>query len=502
MKRNLSRGLARILFPAALAISPLGLTAAQSDVPPLTLDDVLHRALANNFEVQIQRFAVDNAGEQLAISEAAFDPALRLTTRRSESQSSSATSSLDGSSGPSSTTFDTRAGANMRISSGATVDLSTQLNRSGTNSTFSLLNPAYSADATLSVTQPLFKGAGSKVILAGIQRSRLGIDRAGLDYRARVLDVLRDTEIAYYRLVFAREQHQVRRLSLEAAQKLFEENKSKREAGVVTDLDVLNAEVGVANQNRNVIQAQQAVRDREDALRALIGQFEFDRPLGTASFVEPPAIPLNSEQTFERAKSLQPEYLSAVTLIGQLRLDEVTARNATLPQVDLGGAIGYNANEGSFGDALDRLPEGDSYLWQVNLSVTYPWGGKADKARHRTAQNNLNRELIRLRQVEQNILVQARTSVRAVQTSVESVSVSRLAVQLSERQYELEKARFDAGLSTSRRVLDAQRDLDEARASDLQVRVTLQEAIANLNRLEGRTLEVHGIELSSNTPSN
>lgn len=388
----------------------------------------------------------------------------------------------------------------MRLSSGAVVDLSAQLDRFGTNSTFSLLNPAYSADLTLSVTQPLFKGAGSKVTLAGIQRSQIGVERAGLDYRARVLDVLRDTEIAYYRLVFAREQLAVRRLSLEAAQKLFDENKSKRDAGVITDLDVLNAEVGVANQNRNVIQGQQQVRDREDALRALIGQFEFDSPLGDAAFVAPPAVHLDSQRTFEMAKQFQPEYLTAKALIEQLRIDVLTARNAARPQVDLGGAIGYNADEASFGNALDQLPNGDSYLWQVNLSVSYPWGGKADKARHRTAQNNLNREVMRLRQIEQDILVRARTSVRAVQTSVESVEVSKLAVRLSERQYELEKARFDAGLSTSRRVLDSQRDLDEARANDLQVMVTLHEAIANLNRLEGRTLEVHGIELSIPTP--
>jgi len=496
MKRILPRCLTCVLLPALLAFPSQGLAAPEPAVAPLTLNDVLHRALANNFDVQIERYSVDNAGEQLAISEAAFDPALRFSTRRSESQKAAATSSLDGAPGPSSTTFDTRAGANMRISTGAVLDLSTQLNRSGTNSTFSLLNPAYSADATLSVTQPLLKGAGSKVTLAAVQRSKIGIDRAELDYRTRVLNVLRDAEIAYYRLIYGREQLQVRRLGLEAAKKLFEENKAKRDAGVVTDLDVLNAEVGVANQNIFVLLAEQAMRDREDALRALIGQFALDTPLGEASFEEPPQVALDSMQTFERAKQSQPEYRSEMALIEQLRLDVATTRNAALPQVDLSGAVGFNAAEASWGDAIDRLPKGDSYLWQVNLSVTYPWGGKADKARQRTAENNLNRELMRLRQIEQNILVQARTSVRTVQTSIETVSASKLAAQLSEHQYELEKARFDAGLSTSRRVLDAQRDLDQARLTDLDNKVTLYQAIANLNRLEGRTLEVHGIELT------
>jgi len=418
-----------------------------------------------------------------------------LNTRRAESVQAAATSSLDGAPGPSSSTFDTRAGANMQISSGATIDLSTQLTRSGSNSTFSLLNPAYSSDLTLSVTQPLLKGAGSKVTLAGIQRSRLGIDRANLDYRGQVMNVLHDTEIAYYQLVYSREQLTARRLSLEAAQKLLDENKAKRDAGVVTDLDVLTAEVGVANQKIFVTLAQKNVHDSEDQLRALIGQFDLDVPLGAASFAATPTRSLDSTETFALAKQSQPEYLSELALIEQLKVDLSSTRNATLPQVDLSGAVGVNADEASWGDSIDRLPKGDSYAWQVNLAVTYPWGGHADNARFRTARNNLSREMMRLKQIEQDILVQARSAVRLVKSGIETVEASKLAVQLSEQQYELEKARFDAGLSTSRRVLDAQSDLDQARLTDLDNKVTLQRAIADLNRLEGRTAEVNGIEI-------
>jgi outer membrane protein len=494
MKRNPPRIASRVLLPILIACSSLGV-AAQESPAPLTLTEVLHRALANNFDVHIQRYSVDNAEEQLAISEADFDPALRFSARRAESEQAAATSSLDGAPGPSSSVFDTRAGANILLPTGTVVDLSSQLARSGSNSTFSLLNPAYSADVTLSVTQPLLKGFGSKVTLAGVQRSRLGIDRANHDYRARVLDVLRDTEIAYYRLVYGREQRLVRELGLKAAQELLDENQAKREAGVVTDLDVLNAEVGVANQRIFLMLAEQTMRDNEDGLRALIGQFALDAPLGEAAFSDPPAINLDSTDTFERAKQSQPEYLAELALIEQLRVDVAFARNATRPQVDLSGAVGINADEASYGTAIDRLPDADSHLWQVNLSVTYPWGAKADKARHRTAKNNLERELMRLRQIEQNILVQARAAVRNVETGLETVRASKLATELSVKQYELERARFDAGLSTSRRVLDAQRDLDLARLTDLDNQVALHEAIATLNRLEGRTLEAHGIEL-------
>ena len=91
--------------------------------------------------------------------------------------------------------------------------------------------------------------------------------------------------------------------------------------------------------------------------------------------------------------------------------------------------------------------------------------------------------------------MQARSSVRAVATSREAVRVATLASGLSEKQYELEKARFDAGLSTARRVLDAQTDLDNARVNELSSQVDLLAALAQLRRLEGRSLDAYNAEL-------
>jgi outer membrane protein TolC len=98
------------------------------------------------------------------------------------------------------------------------------------------------------------------------------------------------------------------------------------------------------------------------------------------------------------------------------------------------------------------------------------------------------REQTRLQQLDQDLVVDVRSAVRAVETNRESVAISGLATQLSERQYELERARFNAGLSTSRRVLEAQDDLELARVNELQSQVNLRIALAELQRLEGSSL--------------
>ena len=92
-------------------------------------------------------------------------------------------------------------------------------------------------------------------------------------------------------------------------------------------------------------------------------------------------------------------------------------------------------------------------------------------------------------------MVQVRAAVRAVVTNVEGVAAADKASVLSQRQYELQKARFDAGLATSYDVLLAQNQLETARVSDLQARVNLRVAIADLRMLEGSSLEAYRVNL-------
>src|SRR5205814_5437855 len=104
--------------------------------------------------------------------------------------------------------------------------------------------------------QSLLSGFGRDINRAGIVRAEIGLLRANLDFKAQVLNVIQDTENAYYNLAYAREQLSVRNFSLALANKLFDEAKTRRDTGVATDQDVLQAEVGVANSRRGVILAE------------------------------------------------------------------------------------------------------------------------------------------------------------------------------------------------------------------------------------------------------
>jgi outer membrane protein len=493
---------AAFLFVLLAALSPAqtsepAATPGATKAPPLTLEECVALALNRNFDLQIQRLTTSQAKDSVIIAASDFDPTLELTGSATTNQQPAAVSSIDGvtSAGLRQKGQDLRAGVSQRISSGATVSASTSLDRSESNSRNLFLNPAYNGDFSLSVRQPLLRGAGGEFNRSAIRRAELGVDRANHDLKGSVLGVVRAVEVAYYNLAFAREQRTVRTLSLQLAQQLLEENRTRRQTGVATNLDVLQAEVGVANARRNVILSEQAANDREDALIQLIGQFEFDQPIGAVSFADAPVGNVSFDYSYKLARDNQPALASAAASIRQLEIDARNAKRNQMPTLDVGAALGLNSREAKLGDAASETWSGDGYSWQVDFALRLPWGAREEKARYRQAVTSVTREEARLKQLDQDLVVDVRAAVRAVETNRESASISALATQLSQQQYELERARFNAGLSTSRRVLEAQDDLENARVSQLQSQVNLQVALSELQRLEGTSLPRYKIQV-------
>lgn len=480
--------------------APVEAAAPDTPGPVLTLEECVKRALARGFDLEIERQSLSIAQDNVPIARSTFLPVLSATTGKSVTRAA-----LDAERGlpaTMSSTVDAGAGVSQRLLTGTQFSLGLNNNHFNTDPAVAALNPAYTSDVTLAVKQPLLKGFGTRINSQVIRRAELGLDVADNNYEGRALDVVQGTENAYYLVTGARDQLQVFRASLQLAQALLNEAQSRRTAGMATGLDVLQAEVGVANARRSVLEAQRTVRASEDSLIALIGRFQFDTPLGAtradadASGEPPPTIARSYQLATERYPALR--NARATLEIAQLDVD--LAHNDLLPSVDLDLALGFNGSDSTRRGSFSGISEPDAHNWQAGISITYPLGRVAEKARLRQSRYALTQAELLEKQLEQDVLVAVRNAVRDVETSRESVTIATQAADLAQRQYEAETDRFRAGLSTSRRVLEAQTDLESARVSSLQARLDLQTARAALRRLEGTSLQRYGITLSSITP--
>ncbi len=483
-----------LAFLAAFA----ALTAQENPIPPapavapLTLEDCIAQALAKNYDLRIQRTGPLNAREDIITADSAYDPNFRLSSYTGYTQSLPSSITTDTgqvivSTNPTNDAQNNSLDVTQPLSTGATVTVSAGLNRNDVAPARNSINPAYTGDFALNVRQPVLRGAGRTYNLAAINRAKLGLTRARADFKTSVLTTIREVERAYFNLASSLEELEVRRFSLTVAEKLRDENTTRRDTGVLTDLDVLEAEVEVARTRQNLLTTEQSLRDREDVLVALISPDDFSQPLGPIALPAYDIPPSSAQNSFQLARLNYPALISSTLSIEQFRLDAYKAKSNARLDLAVEGDLRYNSRDRSYTTAFDRIWEREGYNWQLGLVLNYPWGRRGDKARERIANNNLSREELRLLQVEQNLLVDVRAAARSVETNREKVAIATLSTQLSEKRYEQEKSRYDAGVSTFRRVQEAKEDYDNARVTEVQARITLRQAYADLSRLEATT---------------
>ncbi len=499
-----SQVMSRHLTPALLALAlltPFAPAGAQT-VPgkPLSLEEAVGLALKKNFDIQIQTFTTQIARESFNASSAIFDPTLTSSITRAVSQAASNTSRLDGAQleGPRNDGTTVRAGVTQRLApTNGIIGLSANLTRAATNSSNALLNPSFGNGLTATLTQPLLRNVGRESATSASRRSKLGVDIALLGYTSRILTVIAATETAYYNLVSARETVRIRQLTLERNQNLFDENTARRATGVMTDLDVLTAEVGVANARRALIIAQQNVADREDALLNVINLPEFDSRPGPVKFDDFKGNVPSFATSYKLARERFPDALTQQEAIKQFELDLIVAQKNLKPTLTLDASLGYTAKatKDGFGGAIANIPNDHGNNWSLGVNYSMPWGQQADKANHRSSLSTVRSQKVRLEQLEQALIVNVRGAVRAVETQLVAVEIAAKATELSARQYDLQKARFDAGLSTARLVLQAQEDLETARFNELAAKVALRQANGEISRLEASSLGRYNVQL-------
>lgn len=474
----------------------------RSTETPLTLGECVRRALSRGFDLELQQHDLAIAREDVPIAESLFDPVLSADGAKNRDRTARDSDLLPGlrSSGVAS-----HIGVDQRLRSGATVTLGSSLNRYESNQPVTTINGntlttlpsnlTYTNGLTLGVTQPLLKGFGA-INAIPIRQAEIGIDIAEQTYEERALEVIRQTETAYYSLTGARDRLSVLRTSQRLAERLLEEARARHDAGMGTKLDLLEAQVGIANARLNVLQAENTVRSDEDQVHRLIGRFEFDAPLGPTVVEESAPDPLPTVvASYAQALEHQPGLRSARSALELSKLQLALAKDDLKPAVDIGVTLGIVGDDRGNDRAWSNVFEPERSAWQAGLNLSYPLGRVGEKARFRQAGRALLRDELAVHQLEQNTLVAIRDAIRGLETSRESIRIASLAANYAQEQYEAERMRYQSGLSTSRRVLEAQEDLEGARVAEVQAKLGLRTSLSTLYRLEGSSLTRYGITL-------
>lgn len=491
-----------VLLPAVAALSlrasdaPAAPVNADASVPidlsgQVSLQNCIATALGRNFTVRVQQFSVLQAADNVTIQEATFEPILGFNASRQVTNTAVDEAALG--IAPHST-FDTAAlSVNDTLITGGTLSASYQLTKSDYSPAYFQPNPSFGSTVSINVAQPLLQGAGTDYNRAALESARLGVHISNLNFKSTVLTMVYNVETTYYNLLYQREQFKVAQDTLRQAQQLLDENTVKRQTGVLTDLDVMNAKAGVASAENQLILDEQAVHNSEDQLLQLLGDREFRTAVGGIDFPDLPDPEVSFARSYKLARENGPNLAVAQATIEQYKLQALKAHRNMLPQLNVNGGLGYS----SFASSANQSVTGswNGYNWNAGLTLSIPWGMKANRALYRQAMSGVRSEEVAYDQADQNLMVQVRAAIRAVETARQTVKSTGEETRFAEKAYELQKAEFDAGLATSYLVLQAQNTLETARVSELQAKVSLLLAIADLRFLEGSSLQLYKINL-------
>jgi len=473
----------------------------------LSLADAVVRALQQNLDISISRQTKDSRIADIVIEQAKFDPTLSLNGQynRQVSPLNRPVLGFTGANLQEITIFDQNvvgvtADVTQNLYTGTNFDLNYSPQRTfvGGPNTF-LFNPAYTGGLAFTMTQPLLKNFGvdvNKTFIYIAQNNATVEQHVFLD---RVMTVIATVEQTFWEMVFANENLKVAQAALKAAEELLATNRAKAKAGVMSIVDVLQAEAAVASRVEQILVAEKAIRDQEDQVRRLLNPAEEDlrQDLRLAPTDAPATAlePLSLQEAIDIAMERRPEILQAGKNIDTSELNVKFAKNQLLPTLSLQGTMGLAGLGADYNDSVKRNFSGDFYNYGAGLVLSYPLGNRSAYSTYNKRQLEARNAQSTLQSIRQQVIVGVREAVRRVQTDFKCIETTRSARIMAEKQLQAEQERLKVGLSTTRFVLDFQRDLATAQGNELRAIIDYNKSLSNLARNKATTLERYQLQI-------
>jgi outer membrane protein TolC len=494
-----SAGEVRPPFTLDLQIAQVG-TGQAPPTPPggalaLSLRDSIALALRNNLDIAVEGFTPQIREQDLTFERSVFDPSAFLEATRADNRLP-ATLTLLTNQRVLNDLWDFNTGLRQRLPTGGTYEF--RFNNEYLTVPRSAAGEGFISSLSLTLTQPLLKNFGFEANETGIRIATNNQSISREQLRLRVSDITTQVSDAYVELIFAIENLEVQRRSLQLAQELMALNRARVRAGVAAPVEVTQAEAQEAARLQDVILAEKAVRDNEDTLKVILnvpasgGWAQEIQPTYSLSF-EPK--PINLEETIRRAMENRYEYKSAKLDIENKELSVRLTRNQLLPDLSLAGNVSTNGFGTDYGKNMSAMGSGDFVSYSVGVVLTVPLGNRAAESTYARARLTAEQAKTSLRQLELQIVQQVREAVRRVESDAKRVEANRAARTLAEEQLRVERRRLEAGVTTTFNVLSFQRDLSAAQANEIRAIADYYKSLANLEKVRGTVLEANRIEM-------
>jgi outer membrane protein TolC len=434
---------------SVVLVALLPVTSAAQE--PVTIDRAVQEALGHNASLRAARAGSAEASARVDEAQAGWFP--RLSASESWQRSDEPVF-----------VFSSLLSARQFTASNFALDA---LNRPGALSFF---------QATVGLEQVLFDGgrqrSAARIAILGRDVSNFGVDESAAALAVTVTET-------FGRVVSADARAHAAAAAVDAVREDLARAERRRDAGMVSDADVLALAAQSADMQQRVIQAQGDAAVARAELNRLMGasvdaEYDIVEPT-SATIAGDTNAPLDA--LFAEADRARPE-LQRVAAAERLADEErAHARSALVPVVAAQAAVDFSGT--SVADRASAWAIGGSLRWNLSL-------GGAELARMRAAADARTRARAEAEDLRAAVHVDIVTAVSRVKTATARQAVARAAVDQARQSQRIIRDRFDAGLAGVTEVLRASSAVLDAEAQRVASIVDAMIGDAMLRRALGR----------------
>lgn len=475
---------------------------------PLRLSELIQKVVVQNLGIQARRFGWHISQAQEAGSHALFEPDLVVAGQFEDNREPNTVE--ESITRLSERVYDernweTRLAVEGVTPTGGQYNLGYNLNRLSNSVIRAQTEKEHETEMFLGVhfRQPLLKNAGFKVTRAAIHAAEKETRASFQDYRQQLMRTVSEAGSAYWVYYRTQENLILRQDSIRVAENVMADNRTRQQMGKMARTEVLEARSGLASRKSLLLRAQHAHRRAANRLHKVLSVPADHHTVAyqaiDAPFMQVPSDGLDA--LTQQALALRPDHLANQQRLQQVQIQRDFAINQQMPELDLLASYGHNGLGNQANTAWDQVQEGDFQSWALGLEFRMPLGGGIDTRNEaKAAQLAYQRQSAILKETMIEMINTIDTALDRVHSASKQWAYARQIVDIEKQLLDAELARFDAGKSSTRLLLEKEDNHREAKEFALKHQVDFQIALMKLQLADGSILQNHGVDISEESP--
>ncbi len=354
---------------------------------------------------------------------------------------------------------------------------------------------SWSDSISLSLNQPLLRGAGGMVFNSRENIATLSRDAAVLARRAAALQTVQSIVSAYWDLVLAQRQVAITEQSLTLARERLRITEIGAAGGKIAKAEIPAVQQIIATREEEVLGGELGVLDRSIGLRRAVGMEIGAGELGlrVATELEAKDQGWTVPAMLERAYAASPELAQLAKQQAGATIEIEVTENGLMPRLDLAVSFGPTGTHEQFGTAAKNLVKLNELAAQGTL--TFQQGLSRDDVKGRSRELRGQREKLRVnaQDVRQQIAQAMSGAIAQIELAKRRVVLSQRAIDLAIENIRIETDRFNLGKSTNFDVLNRLEEQRQAELRKAQALIDWHKAEAVVQALTGDLLPAFGI---------